>query len=482
MTPAPCASCGAEHAPAEGLCVACYARREHSGERPAGDRGGGAVALRPYSEIEAQAVEWLPGMEGRVPLGMLTVLAGEPGLGKSTLTVQLAADVSRDGGRAVLANAEDSPGVTIKQRLQAAGAVEARVADVTLKRHGGEGGLEIPGDLPALDAALAEHGARLLVIDPLGAHLPSTVNSLIDASVRAALAPLAALAEKHRAAVVLVAHLNKSPYTNALHRVGGSIGITGAARSVLLFADDPDDPDADSGARRLLAHAKCNVGPLQPTLRYEVEAALAGEHSTSRLRLTGESPLGAHDLAPRDDGASAGERDEARDFLRVELADGPRPAGELVEQAKQDGIAKRTLYRAKQELGVESAKAPVRDGQWVWRLPEIEGCQPPESPDVSPVGGNLRNLPSEQAIRTVEGGENGRRLPTSKSGNLRSPEPLGRHLRRALEAGPASAEGLARRLGLDPATGTVPATLEALEAEGHAARGDDGLWRPSGAP
>lgn len=474
MTTGPCKDCGAARPldPA-GLCTGCAiaTRRPENGAR-----GARKVVLQPYSEIQLESVEWLPGMEGRIPRGMVTLLVGEPGLGKSTLTLDLAAAVSRRGGRAILASAEDSPGVTIKPRLMAAGAEQERVVNLLLREHGADSGLVIPDDLEHLRAAVADGGAELLVIDPLGAHLPQSVNSLIDASVRQALGPVARLAQDQRIAVLIVAHLNKGSYSNALHRIGGSIGIPGAARSALFFIPDPEDPDGPEGARRILAHGKCNVGPLRPSLRYEIEAARTGGEPTSRLRCLGECDVRLIEALPRDDDPTPTERDEAREFLRAELADGARPATEIQAEASRNGIAKRTLERAKKALGAESVKEHSRDGAWCWRLPETEDRQPPEINRESGRGGDLQNPPSQRQVQPPRPPQPGEGRQYLESGGLRLRGGLDAHVLRSLAEGPATAAQLAARLGLDAKNGTVTAALEQLEERGLAEREGAG-WR-----
>lgn len=477
---AACAGCGTV-APLDpgGLCAGCAVRARRDADSR-GRQGGREVVLQPYSGIALESVEWLPGMEGRVPLGMLTLLVGEPGLGKSTLTLALAAAVSRRGRRAVLASAEDSPGVTVKPRLMAAGAEQERVANLLLRANGADAGLVIPDDLDALGRAIADGGAELLVIDPLGAHLPATVNSLIDTSVRAALAPLARLAQDHRTAVVVVAHLNKGNHANALHRIGGSVGIPAAARSALFFIRDPDDPDGPEGSRRVLVHGKCNIGPHRPSLRYEIEAASADGEPTSRLRLLGECDLTLSEALPRDDDPTPSERDEAREFLLAELGDGARPATEVLAEGKGNGIAERTLRRAKKALDIESFKEHSRDGAWCWRLPQSKAANPlPTHPEPGD-GGSLQNSPSQREIPALNSSRRVEGCHSLDSGSLRRTGALGGHVLRALAAGPATAEQLARRLGLDARNGSVARGLEALEAQGLARR-DGPRWRAAGA-
>lgn len=361
----------------------------------------------PVAFYGREPVEWL--LPGRVPKRAVCVLAGDPGLGKSLWACALAGEVSRAGGGVLLATAEDSIPATVRPRLEAVEADLQRVHIVSLKRDGIEEGLSLPDDVPELDRLVTETQAQLVVIDPLMAHLPDNVNSWRDQSVRRALAPLHHLAEAHGCAVVVVAHLNKAQGNEALYRIGGSIGIGGAARSVLLFARDPDDPDGDQGRQRVLAHVKCNVGALAPALAYRVEPTLLpGDEpiKTARVVAHGEIEATGAQLLARHDQDDAPARTEAEEFLAALLEDGPVEAKRVVREAAEAGISKRTLDRAKGKLGVRSRQAEgARHRGWVWALGNL-----------TPDGGNLTATEPNPHISgngnlTGEGGNQGVRLP-----------------------------------------------------------------------
>jgi len=139
---------------------------------------------------------------------MVTVLAGVGGLGKSQWTALLAAE---NPGITLIATAEDSPSTTVEPRLAAVQADRARVAFVSIQSDDGlDDGITIPDDIETLGELVGEHGANLLIVDPLVAHLPGEIDSHKDQSVRRALAPLYRLAEARGCAVVAVMHLNKA--------------------------------------------------------------------------------------------------------------------------------------------------------------------------------------------------------------------------------------------------------------------------------
>jgi putative DNA primase/helicase len=189
------------------------------------------------------------------------------------------------------------------------------------------------------------------------------------------------MAEATGIALVVIAHLNKGASTDPLLRIGGSIGIPAAARSALLLALDPDDPDGAEGTRRVLAHVKCNLAPLAPSLAYEIQPILLEgppKVNTARIHLIGESERSGRDLlgAPSDHGERY-ELDEAITWLEGELSVGAVAAKNIVSRARGAGISERTLRRAKDALGVVSERIGFGiEGIWSWRLPD-EGEAPP---------------------------------------------------------------------------------------------------------
>jgi hypothetical protein len=355
------------------------------------------------SEVTLRRIEWL--WKDRIPLGKITVLDGDPGLGKSALTLDLAARVTSgspmpDGspcvdcevgtplplGGVLVLNAEDDAADTIVPRLTAMGAKLDRVRilkGMPASDADGERQPEIPLHLAAIERAAKSVGARLIIIDPLMAFLASTTNSFRDQDVRRALAPLAGLAERLNAAIVIVRHLNKSSGEgNPLYRGGASIGIIGAARSGLLVAGEPDD---ESGQSRVLASTKSNLGPLPPSLRYIIEP-----HDDSiRVRWYGESEHKAAGLlAAPADVEERTELAEATEFLRSILEEKPLSAKELFSKAKSNGFSERTIKRAKARAGVVTWRQGFGpEGKWMWDV----------SSKVSAKGANNQSLaPYEQ--------------------------------------------------------------------------------------
>lgn len=339
----------------------------------------GQKVLMPFAErvsdITPQRVIWLS--VGRLAVGKITILDGDPGLGKSTLTLDWAARVTRGENlpfgpknrprSVIILSAEDGKHDTIRPRLDAAGADLSRVFLFWMRDEAGEQYLPgIPHDIASLMSQVEATDAALVIVDPLMAFLGGDVKSNNDQDVRRALSPFASGLERTGAAGLISRHLNKAAGMASLYRGGGSIGIIGAARFGLLVAKDPDD---ESGKRRILAVQKCNIGEEQPSLAYHLEGVAGTD--VARVIWEGESPHRAHSLtdAPGDQGGRSSAL-EAKIWLGETLSLGPVTAKELQKLARDDGIAWRTIESIKQAMGVVCERVGFgRGSYWSWRLP-----------------------------------------------------------------------------------------------------------------
>lgn len=347
---------------------------------PPAATNGRRLGVESFRDVTAECTRWL--WDGRIPLGTATLLVGREKLGKSTLAVDLTARLSRgdlDGdlhgqhADSLILSYEDSASRTIKPRLMAADADLSRVHRVVATRDGTRDLVSLPGDVDGIRQLARETGARLLVVDPLSASLNGDIDSHRDQDIRRVLAALVQLAEDLDLALLAVAHWNKAQGGDALSRVLGSRGLTAAVRSVLAFGVAPDAEDGSPD--RVLAHAACNVGPETPSLQCRIEGRTVqgndgGVIPTSRLAIVGESDTRADDLLIMRSGDERRGGDEAEDFLRAELATGPRPAKDVRAAARELGIAERTLERAKARLGVTSQRVGGTGGRgsWDWAL------------------------------------------------------------------------------------------------------------------
>ena len=339
--------------------------------------------ITPLASVAPRGVDWL--WEGRLALGMLNCLEGDPGLGKSTVMYDVAARLSRgadmpDGtggptaSGVVVLTAEDPLDSIVRPRLEAAGADLTRIVSLAIEDQHGEREPTIgPADLMHIEAAIREVDAKLVIIDPLVAYLPADINSHRDQDVRRAFAPLRALAERTRACITFLRHLNKFVNGDPLYRGGGSIGIIGAVRSGLIMALDPDDAEEDRTLqRRVLAPLKSNLGAA-PALRLRLEVAPGCQNRPGApIVVVWDGPCdqtAASLLAGRVDPARRNELEAAVEFLRELLAGGRTiSAKEGIAAARAQGHSNRTIERARVRLGVDAYREEFR-GPWRWFLP-----------------------------------------------------------------------------------------------------------------
>jgi putative DNA primase/helicase len=359
-------------------------------------KDAGALLTRRLSDIEPKPISWL--WPGRIARGKLTIIAGNPGLGKSSITASIAAIVTTGGcwpvdgercrhGDVLFLTAEDDPADTLRPRLDAAGADVTRVSIIDGTRVGytGEGEersriFSLQEDLRALSNKLAELlKVSAVIIDPISAYLGNT-DSHNNAEVRGLLTPLSELAARHDVAIIAVSHLNKSTAgsAEAMMRISGSLAFVAAARAAYLVAPDPDDK-----ARRLFLPMKNNLGPDVTGLAYRIEAATiqskAGTLHTSRIAWdTTAVSVTADEIMQPGATEKVSAVDEVAEWLRGVLAYGPKPSNDIFEQADAEGFTERTVKRAKKKLGIETAKSGMGGG-WRWQLPKgaksSEECQ-----------------------------------------------------------------------------------------------------------
>ncbi len=343
--------------------------------------------LRCAADVERQPVAWL--WPQRIPRGKLGLIGGRPDGGKSTLAAELAAHVTRgtvwpiDGtdcpkGDVLVLNVEDDPSDTIRPRLEAAGADLSRVQiiDAVMRAADKKERQVTLADVGILDALLTQHPGRfvLLTVDPFGAFLAGR-DSHRDAEVRELLAPFSVLAGKHNIAVVFVAHLSKAVGIDALYRVLGSVGITGAVRSVYFVIADPDDD-----MRRLFVPVKGNnVAVRMLGLAFTLQNVDLGEGvAAARVcwQSGGEQRTADELLAPPH--PEGPERAAAEAWLRERLADGPVAVAELkIDAPLQVAASWPTVERVARALGVVG-RGEKRARTWELPPETAPSIKPPE--------------------------------------------------------------------------------------------------------
>jgi putative DNA primase/helicase len=331
-----------------------------AGPVPRAPAAGRPSRVRRASDIPPQAVVFL--WRPYIACGKLTLLEGDPGQGKSWIAAALATAGSRGQGlpgaapfapfRSLIFTAEDGLADTLRPRLDLLGAD----CDAVLL-HDQPLDLAEVDDFAEIEQALVEHRPRLVILDPIVAYLGAKTDAYRANEVRAILAPLARLAERHGCAVLAVRHLNKSRGSRSIYAGQGSIDFTAAARSVLLAGCG-----ADGEIERALVHIKSNLAGVGPTLAYTIDE--------QGFRWAGASSLRASDLlAPEASGNDLSSLDEARAFLRSLLGAGAVATSEIWAAARQAGITEITLRRAKQLEGIVARREGYGPGgSWRWSL------------------------------------------------------------------------------------------------------------------
>lgn len=321
-------------------------------------------------DVRAELITWL--IVGFLALRKLTNLSGDPDRGKSTLTLDWAARLSRGealyGGPAlsrprgtVLLAPEDGAGDTIRPRLEAAGADLSFISLMSSADDGG--GVVIPTHIKQIERNMLAVDAALLVVDPIVSFLPLGVSPYSNADVRRALNPLVALAERTDSAIVIVQHLNKRVGATALHRAGGSGAFTELTRSALVAGVDPTDDEV-----RLLASSKGNLSAKTTAIRYELVPAPTNRE-VAVVRYLGRSETTADQMLGEPKDQPGTPRDTAKDDLVEILSQGMMEATEIMTLMAERGHKQKTIMRAKDDLGIESKKLRY-SGVWNWRLPD----------------------------------------------------------------------------------------------------------------
>jgi hypothetical protein len=304
----------------------------------------------------------------------------------------------------LLLSAEDGLADTIRPRLDAAAAATERVHALTGVPYADEDGTlhvrppVVPRDVPLVEQLVQRHAVRLVVVDVLMAYLDGQVNAHRDQDVRRALAPLAALADRTGATVLVLRHLNKATGSPVLYRGGGSIGIVGAARVGLVTVLDPDDEDEQ---RRVLAVSKNNLAPLPASRGYQLTDD--PRSGTARVEWLGEDGRRLDDLMAHHHG-TPDERHE-QDDIAAQVVDyltqrgGQAPAAEVLRELTTAGYPKHTVQRARQRAGVRTVKDGMHGG-WQWSL---NGRHRPEGDTEGDEGANTQGHAPSSPSRHLRG-------------------------------------------------------------------------------
>lgn len=342
-----------------------------------------------FSNIKMRPITWL--WKDRIASGKISLLVGDPGLGKSQTCASICSVVTTGGlwpvdrtscekGSVILLSSEDDPYDTIKPRLVAAGADTGRVARIRgVEFHSQEDDapaqrvFSVTDDLAKLITLMDEIGnVRLLIVDPISAYMGSA-DSYKNSEVRGMLDPLINLAQQRNFGVLLISHLTKGRSAGSpLMSVQGSVALPALARNVWGITKDPDEPE-----RRLFMDMKNNLAKARSGLSFtilpaEVESEdedFPGTIETSMVVWEGEAVTMSTEEAFEGNLEEREEKKEAREFLKMVLSHGPVPSKELEKDAHEAGYNMQMLHRLKKGMGIE-VKRMGRG--WCW---ELEGAK-----------------------------------------------------------------------------------------------------------
>ena len=301
------------------------------------------VEIIRMSEVDTQTVEWL--WKPYIPFGKVTIVQGNPGEGKTTFALRLAAACTTGGTlpgkkpmqpfQVIYQTAEDGLGDTVKPRLMEADADLERVLVIADR--------DTPLTLAdeRIARAIRENNARLVIIDPVQAFLGADVDMNRANEVRPIFRSLGDIAQATGCAIVLIGHLNKAAGTQSTYRGLGSIDITAAVRSLLFIGKLKDSPTT-----RVLIHEKSSLAPPGQSLAFSL-----GDEK-------GFEWIGAYDitadelLAGTDTAKTESKTAQAQMLILELLADGKRmPSAELEKAVNERGISSRTMRTAKSRIG-----------------------------------------------------------------------------------------------------------------------------------
>lgn len=315
----------------------------------------GKSVFQYYSSVTARQVEWL--WYPYIPYGKITVIEGDPGDGKSSFILQVAARLTRgeampDGyqvsepASVVYQCCEDDLADTIKPRLLAAGALCDRVAYIV----DDDNSLTLCDE--RITTVLAQTGARLLILDPLQSYLSQEGDMYSVGRIRNSLGRLSMIASKHRCAVVLIGHMSKTNGKKNVYRGLGSIDIAAVARSILMISRDSDDPET-----RYMFPVKSSLAPEGAAIgfRFDRDTGFKWLGVCEPNVSVDDIPLSGH----------VGKIHDVSELIANMLADGEMPSAEILERMSMYGVSDRTVYKVKRLLGIVS----YRKGRvWYWRL------------------------------------------------------------------------------------------------------------------
>ena len=327
------------------------------------------LKIHTFDEISEEKVGWL--WKPYIAFGKITVIQGDPGNGKTTLALAIAALVSRRRqmptgdapafiGNVIYQSGEDNPQDTIKPRLVACGADCSKIAFV-----------EADGNLSPemLEEAIIGTNSKFVVLDPLQAFLTEKQDISSTKNMRPILRDLGNVAARTGAAIVIIGHMNKGEKSKGIYRGLGSIDITAAARSVLLIGKRKNDPST-----RFMTQIKNNLSSFGKAISFTI-------NDIGGVEFLGECDIVEEDLLSTTLPKQS-KFEIAKQVVTALLADGDKKSNEIYDACLDAGVSGPTMQTVKKKLGIKSVHKP---DDWYWTLnPEAEDSGDEDFPDLEP--------------------------------------------------------------------------------------------------